>query len=89
MTHRTYYQTRAGKIIASSRSDGDPHTDTKVIFRKGDMNVSDPDWRERIQAHAQAKGVTARFQTGRWEDAYSTPSGWSSPTKRKVAEFSY
>ena len=88
MTHRTYYEDDIGNVLADERMDGDIHTDTKVRFTKP-FKTSDPDWKDRITAQASAKGVTARFINGMWKDAYSSPSGWDSPSKRKVAEFSY
>ena len=88
MTHRTYYECEDGTVIADEIMDGDIHTGMNVRFTKP-FKTSDPDWKKRIQSQAKAKGVTARFRTGKWKDGYSSPSGWSSPPRRLIAEFTF
>ena len=86
-THRTYYQTGESPHItyADQRSNGDPHTDAQV------SGVDYPDistLKEELEKRKQAGKIKSYsiIEDASWEEAYSTPSGWSSPRRKPVAE---
>ena len=86
-THRTYYQTGESPHItyADQRSNGDPNTDAQVSgVDYPDINTLEEELEKRKQ-EGKIKSYSI-IEDASWEEAYSTPSGWSSPRRRPVAE---